>query len=107
MSKTRPEWLELLQRCQNGEATCLFVLNEIEKAQESALAARDALVVTLGEAIPLPLMCAANLAGYLDQMRAEGSIKLVEIPDGVFLRKLKQGLCDYAAALAGVKGERK
>lgn len=32
-SKSRLEWLELLQRCQNGEATCLFVLNAIEAEQ--------------------------------------------------------------------------
>ena len=29
--KTRREWLSLLQRCQNGEATCLYVLHEIER----------------------------------------------------------------------------
>ena len=26
----RAEWLELLHKCQNGEATCLFVLKEME-----------------------------------------------------------------------------
>lgn len=29
-SRGRAEWLNLLMRCQNGEATCLYVLNEIE-----------------------------------------------------------------------------
>jgi hypothetical protein len=28
--KTPSEWLELLHRCQDGYATCMFVYNEIE-----------------------------------------------------------------------------
>jgi hypothetical protein len=30
-SRSRSEWLELLHRLQNGDATCIFVLKEIEK----------------------------------------------------------------------------
>jgi hypothetical protein len=29
--KTRTEWLDLLHKCQNGDATCMFVLGEIER----------------------------------------------------------------------------
>ena len=29
--RSRSEWLNLLHRLQNGDATCMFVLNEIEK----------------------------------------------------------------------------
>jgi len=30
----RAEWLDLLHKCQNGEATCLFVLKEMESEIE-------------------------------------------------------------------------
>jgi hypothetical protein len=42
--KTRTEWFDLLHKCQNGDATCMFVLGEIER--ENALlqdALREAL----------------------------------------------------------------
>jgi hypothetical protein len=29
--RSRSEWLELLHKLQNGDATCMFVLKEIEK----------------------------------------------------------------------------
>jgi hypothetical protein len=29
--RSRSEWLDLLHRLQNGDATCMFVLNEIGK----------------------------------------------------------------------------
>jgi hypothetical protein len=32
--RSRSEWLDLLHRLQNGDATCMFVLNEIEKELE-------------------------------------------------------------------------
>lgn len=31
MTRTRAEWLDLLHRCQDGEASCMFVLKEFEK----------------------------------------------------------------------------
>lgn len=33
----RSEWLALLQRCQDGKATCLFVLHQFEMEQEEML----------------------------------------------------------------------
>ena len=30
----RAEWLDLLHKCQNGDATCLFVLKEMEAEME-------------------------------------------------------------------------
>lgn len=43
--KTPTEWIELLQRCQNGEATCMYVYNAIEdeKREQAKLLAKLAL----------------------------------------------------------------
>ena len=35
--KTRTEWLDLLNKCQNGDATCMFVLGEIERENAEEL----------------------------------------------------------------------
>ncbi len=51
--RTRAEWLDLLQRCQNGYATCLFVLRAIEEEQEAlharVMAAEDVAAVREGQ----------------------------------------------------------
>ena len=39
--KTRAEWLDLLHKCQNGDATCMFVLGEIERELDVLANLRD------------------------------------------------------------------
>ncbi len=45
----RAGWLDLLMRCQNGEATCLFVLEKIEA--EQSLLSNDEMFQALGIAM--------------------------------------------------------
>jgi hypothetical protein len=39
--KTRTEWLDLLHKCQNGDASCMFVLREIERELDVLANLRD------------------------------------------------------------------
>lgn len=79
----RAEWLDLLHKCQNGEASCLFVLKEMEAEMERENA-------TLREA----------LQGLVDWGKT--------LPDIASDRQREQYESDYAravAALSNISGQ--
>lgn len=70
----RNEWIELLMRCQNGQCTCLFVLEKIEREIEMAEAGVANVDAMVGAFLRWPLpdtVCpdpCASIPGYKDRV---------------------------------------